>query len=150
MAPNVTSTTQGRGSASSQNEPAPQVGADRTYITLSGATQTGAAEGGMLKARHISAEHLLLALVAMKARPGTRWAALSNGAITPSCAARRRGDTFAMATPPMLTPLSRGRMHHLLERVRNNYGRQEVMRTWGAGMRALKAEFSSFIIRSAA
>jgi hypothetical protein len=50
----------------------------------------------------------------------------------------------------MLTPLTRGRMQHLLERVRRTNGRQEVLRTWGAGMRALAAEFSTCVIRRAA
>lgn len=113
-------------------------------------TFTPPAAAGQPASKHISADHLALALVAMKARPGTRWAAISNGAVTPSCAARRRGDTFAMAVPPLLTPLTRGRMQHLLQRVRTTHGRQEVQRTWGAGMRVLAAEFSSAVIRSTA
>lgn len=121
-------------------------------VTPTGDTPSGAPEGGMAKAtaHHIRAEHLLLALVAMKARPGTCWAAISNGVITPSCAEGRRGHSYGMAVPPMLTPLSRGRMQQLLERVRRTHGRQEVMRTWGAGMRALAAEFSTCVIRRAA
>lgn len=101
-------------------------------------------------AHHIRADHLTLALAAMKARPGTRWAAISNGVITPSCAERGRGHTYGMAVPPLLTPLTRGRMQHLLDRVRASGGRQEVMRTWGAGMRTLAAEFSTCVIRGAA
>lgn len=98
--------------------------------------------------RAIKAEHLQLALVARKARPSVRWAAMSNTVATPSCAARLRGDCFAVALPAVLSPMARGNMQQLLERVRSQ-GAPEVRRTWRTGMRAMRAEFHSYVMTEA-
>ena len=105
------------------------------------------AAAGQPARRHISAEHLRLALVASKARPGTRWAAMSNGAATSLCTRHQPGGGFYMHMAPVLSPLTAGRMQHLYERVRS-HGRSEVLRTWGASIAVLKAEFSSCVLRS--
>ena len=141
-----------KSSEAAGNEHTPESSVTATSITfLDPDCSCGASLDAPLSSpRHISAEHLLLALVSMKARPGTRWAALSDGTITPSCADRKRGAAYSMPMPPLLTPLARGLMNQPLQRVRLRYGRKEVQRTWGAGMRVLAHEFSTVVIRRAA
>lgn len=41
---------------------------------------------------------------------------------------------------PLITPLMRGDLASLVERTRLHYGLAEVRRTWGSGLRALRAE----------
>lgn len=96
--------------------------------------------------RTIKAEHLMLALVARKLRPTTRWAAVSNGMATSACKPQRYSQGWGIHTQPLLAPLTRGHMQALLERVRREHGRAEVLRTWGAGMRALGAEFATCVM----
>lgn len=49
--------------------------------------------------------------------------------------ARRLGTS-----PARVWPLQRGRISHVYERVLREHGRGEVLRTWGTGIRALRAE----------
>ena len=96
----------------------------------------------------ISAEHLRLALHARHARPDMRWAAMSNGAATAGCTRRQPGGGYYVHTPPLLQPLTAGRMHALFDRVRS-HGRAEVLRTWRTSIAVLKVEFSSCVLRTA-
>ena len=98
--------------------------------------------------RVINAEHLKLALVARRVRPTTRWAAMSDGAATSSCKRGQPGGGYCVHQPPLLQPLTAGRMQALYERVRS-HGRSEVLRTWRASIAVLKAEFSSCVLRTA-
>lgn len=43
-------------------------------------------------------------------------------------------------SPARVWPMQRGRIARLFERVQRVHGRREVLRTWGVGIRALKAE----------
>lgn len=106
------------------------------------ATTTAAA-----RPRAILADHVQLALVASKARPGTRWAAMSNGAATAPCQPRQPGGGYLIHQPPLLTPLTQGFMVRVLNRARSQ-GRSEVLRTWRTSIAVLKAEFSTHILRT--
>lgn len=97
--------------------------------------------------RHINTEHLRLALVARKAWPGTRWAAMAEHAHTSSCHRRQAGGGWVIHGEPLLTPMHNGHMRILLDRVRCQ-GRAEVLRTWGCGVRALQAEFATSILHT--
>lgn len=99
--------------------------------------------------RCISADHVRLMLVARNVRPGTRWAAMSNGAATSACQRRQPGGGYYMHTPPLMQPLTAGRMQLLFERVRS-HGRSEVLRTWRTSIAVLKVEFSSCVLRASA
>ena len=96
--------------------------------------------------RHISAEHLKLSLVASKARPGTRWAAMSNGAATACCRRHQPGGGYLIHQPPLLSPLMQGHMLRLLDRA-HSQGRSEVLRTWRTSIAVLKAEFDMHVVR---
>lgn len=89
----------------------------------------------------ISADHLQLCLVVKKLGPTRQWAAVSAGTATPTCQDRKRGASWAFAVPASCGPLYAGRLAAVLARVRLHFGRHEVQRTWGAGMRRLQAEF---------
>ena len=95
--------------------------------------------------RVIKAEHLQLSLHARKVRPGTRWAAMSNGVATPSCSPRWAGGGFRLATQPLLSPMTRGDITRCVARV-HSQGRREVLATWGCGIRALQAEMATSIM----
>lgn len=43
-------------------------------------------------------------------------------------------------SPARCLPMQRGHIGSLVERIQRHYGRREVLRTWGLGMRALLAE----------
>ena len=94
--------------------------------------------------RTINAEHLLLALVARKAVPSRRWAAMSERIDTQACDRRRASWHFAM--PPMLSPMHRGRFDAVLSRTRCLHGLAEVRKTWRTGLRALVAETSGVVL----
>jgi len=94
--------------------------------------------------RHISAEHVLLALVARKVTDA-RWAAMSNGASTAPCA-RRSAPSYRLPHGPLMVPMDRGNIFRAIDRVRC-HGRDELKRTFGLGIRALRAETQSFILR---
>jgi hypothetical protein len=84
--------------------------------------------------------------VASKARPGTRWAAMSNGAATAGCQRHQIGGGYLIHHPPLLSPLTQGYMLRLLNRVRSQ-GRGEVLRTWRTSIAVLNAEFSAHVLR---
>lgn len=89
----------------------------------------------------IRADHVQLCLVVRKTPTARRWAAVSQGTATPACQDRKRGASWTFAIAPSCGPVYAGRLAALLTRVRLHFGRQEVQRTWGAGMRSLQAEF---------
>jgi hypothetical protein len=89
----------------------------------------------------IRADHVQLCLVAALHFKTRRWAAVSAGVATPACQDRKRGASWSFAMPATCGPLYAGRLAALLARVRLHFGRPEVQRTWGAGMRSLQAEF---------
>lgn len=91
--------------------------------------------------RHISADNVLLCLVARKAKPFIRWAALSTGASTSSCRPRS-GPGYCIPRPSLLYPMLSSVDLRLVDRVRIGYGLAEVKRTWGIGYKALKAELT--------
>lgn len=97
--------------------------------------------------RHISASYLQLALVARKIRPGTKWAVISNGVNTYGCDPRIAPTSYRRPTPSLLTPLLPSVPARVVERVRLNYGLDEVRKTWGIGYRALLAEISPKVQR---
>lgn len=86
----------------------------------------------------IRADYVQLALVARRARPDTRWAALSNGYATSACGTRF--GRFRLATPSVLSPMASHGLLAVAERVRLLHGTQEVKRLFGAGIRALRAD----------
>jgi hypothetical protein len=98
----------------------------------------------------INAEHVLLALVALRAKRMNptiaRFAAISNGAMTTRrCTtrdARSRVPHSVWRTPPMLYPLLPSVPASLVEHVRVFHGLLEVKKTWGIGYKALLAEVS--------
>jgi hypothetical protein len=107
--------------------------------------------GGLVPAQHqqpvrrpINAEHLMLALVARRAVPARRWAALSDGATTNACS--QRCGHYSLRTPPLMVPMDRGGMHSVVERTRLLHGLPEVRRVWGTGLRAMLAETSGVIL----
>ena len=97
--------------------------------------------------RRINAEHLKLALVAGKARPGSRWAAMSDGAATAGCHRHQIGGGYLIHQAPLLTPLMQGHMLRLLDRTRSQ-GRGEVLQTWRTSIAVLTAEFSQHVLRA--
>jgi len=107
------------------------------------------AAAGQPARRHISAEHLRLALVASKARPGTRWAAMSNGGATGACRRHQPGGGYLIHQPPLMSPLMQGHMLALLDRT-HSQGRAEVLRTWRTSIAVLRAEFSRHVLRTGA
>jgi hypothetical protein len=104
----------------------------------------------------IRAEDLRLVLAAIKAsryldRPLARFAAVTPGSLlTVGChEAQRWPETTAMGrrlwaagtrSPVRFTPMQRGDMARLYERVAREHGRSEVLKTWGQGIRSLQAE----------
>lgn len=101
-----------------------------------------------MQLRTITAEHLQLALVAHKALPQTRWAAMSNGAHTQSC--RAKAGQWRVKHGPLLVPMDRGYINRAVESVRMSDGLDGVRRTFGCGIKALRAELSTNIMRRAA
>lgn len=95
----------------------------------------------MSSTRHIDAEHVLLALVARRANPRCRWAAMADHEWTPrECRHRYYGPTPAQHRPPLLSPMARGHLHRAIERQRLTQGLPSIRKTFGAGLRALLAE----------
>lgn len=97
--------------------------------------------------RRINAEHLKLALVASNAGPGTRWAAMSDGAATAGCHRHQIGGGYLIHEPPLFTPLMQGHMLRLLDRTRSQ-GRGEVLQTWRTSIALLTAEFNQHVLRT--
>ena len=101
----------------------------------------------------IRADHLQLALVARRiaqrqqagGENGCRWAAMSAHVTTQDC--NRRGGTYRIPAPPMLTPMSAGRIDRAIERVRMLDGLDGVRRVFGRGVRAMRAGAESAVMR---
>lgn len=89
----------------------------------------------------ILAEHVLLALVARKANPRCRWAAMASGRYsTRSCHWRTSGIGSFYARPPLLSPMQRGNLHRAIQQQRLTQGLTSIRATYGTGLRALLAE----------
>ena len=66
---------------------------------------------------------------------------------TVTCRNVRRGYTQRRFGDAHFGPMFRGDMDRVLERTRYEHGLAEVRRTWHAGMRDLKAEFATGVMR---
>lgn len=97
----------------------------------------------------IRATDLLLLIAAAKMRRYTggrtcQLCALSGGAmIETDCRSSRSLRETAQRvgiSPARVYPMQRGEIGQVFERVQRQAGRREVLRTWGAGVRALHAE----------
>lgn len=142
--------TERRPPGASETFASPKAEAVRSYSHSDGGTQKGEAwPGARTRHRHINAQHLKLALLARKAQPAIRWAAISNGAATAACLPRQPGGGYWMYQPPLLAPMATGWMQRLLDRARSQ-GCSEVLRTWRTSIAVLRVEFSSCMLRSKA
>lgn len=102
--------------------------------------------------RHITAENVLLCLVARKANARCRWAAMSNSAISSECREPRWWRTpYRMPPhPSLLLPMNSGQLDAVVERTRlQPNGLKAVRTTWGKGYRAMQAETKSCTMRLA-
>ncbi len=98
---------------------------------------------------HIDAQMLALALGARRARPQTRWAAMSAHAVTSSCQPRQAGGGWVIHAQSLLQPMNRGDLKRCVERAKR-HNRHEPRRTWGIGWRAIQAEVGGgYILRVA-
>ena len=139
--------TERRPPGASETTASPKAEAVRSYSHSDGGTQKGEAwPRARTRHRHISAQHLKLALAARKAQPIFRWAAMSNGAATAACQPRQPGGGYLLHQPPLLQPMATGYMHNLLDRA-HSQGRSEVLRTWRTSIAVLRAEFASCMLR---
>lgn len=95
----------------------------------------------------ILADHVQLALVARKANPRCRWAAMaSHSYSTHSCHWRWRGtEALQYPRPSLLSPMQRGGLHSAIERQRLTQGLASIRATFGLGLRALLAEPSHIV-----
>lgn len=95
--------------------------------------------------------HTLLASVRLRKYSGGRTCLLAAMSLAPrlecDCHNGRRvpdswRDMVARAGTSRVSvqPISRGHIQHVIDRVARNGGRAEVLRTWGCGVRALRAE----------
>jgi hypothetical protein len=107
----------------------------------------------MTTIRHIDAEHVRLVLFSTKlARRNPdlcqRWAAMSEHSWAPyGCRSRlSREPEGRRALPPMFGPMERGRLCEVVERTRAFRGLDEVRRTWGKGLKAMRAETASWVL----
>lgn len=98
--------------------------------------------------RVINLQDLQLALVARRVRPVTRWAAISDHALTAPCRQRQSGGGYLIHSRPLMMPMDRGNLGAVLRRVRSQ-GRAEVLRTWRASIAVMKAEAGSHVMRDA-
>ena len=99
--------------------------------------------------RVIRLQDLQLAMVARKAAPATRWAAVSNGGITGPCRRRQAGGGYLIHSAPLMMPMDRGHLGAVLDRVRSQ-GRAEVLRTWrGTSIAVMQAEAANCVMRAA-
>lgn len=97
----------------------------------------------------ISADKLTLALVARKARPQTRWAAMSEHVVTAACKTQQPGGGYFIRSGSQLTPMHRGDLLSCVERAAR-HSRHECRRTWGVGVHRLRTEVRSTYILPAA
>jgi len=92
---------------------------------------------------------LMCAVIRLKTRTANgerhgRTAALTQAPFwEPTCRDRRRGSQPRRAMRQHFTPMHTGDMDLVLQRTRLHHGLAEVRRTWGAGLRALQAEFNA-------
>lgn len=105
---------------------------------------------GMPARHYIAADNLKLALIARlhdMGTGGTRWAAMAEGWFSPlGCTAFRGTTPLRLHRPSQLSPMDRGHIGRVIDRVRSQ-GRREVLATFGCGIRALKASAPSCILR---
>lgn len=90
----------------------------------------------------INAEHLLLALVARRVKPDTRWAAMSDYYWAPHSCRTRFGREPARLVHfrPLMSPMQRGRLHEAIKRQRLTQGLPSIEKTYGIRLRSLLAE----------
>jgi hypothetical protein len=103
----------------------------------------------------IRAEDLRLVLATIKAsryldQPLARFAAVTPGSLLQAdCSTQRYPDMMDTArriwqrgtrSPVRFTPMQRGDIARLYERVAREHGRREVLKTWGLGIRSLQNE----------
>jgi hypothetical protein len=101
-----------------------------------------------MQTRHINAEHLQLVLVTLRMRRNNptlaKFCALSNGATWQRCDRRyhptEESPSNRWTHQPLCVPMLESVRAPLVQRVRLNYGLQEVKATWGKGYKALLAE----------
>ena len=96
----------------------------------------------MAATRYIDAGHLLLSLVARRVHPSVRWCAMSNGASTSDCKARRWVPPYYLPKPSLMHPLYRGYIERAIDQIRWREGAKGVRRVFGCGIRALQAELA--------
>lgn len=94
----------------------------------------------MASEHHIPAELVLLCIVARKANPRCRLAAVTGYTWSPSCSTRFGGNPPRPRFPPLLTPMQRGYLHRAIERQRLTQGLASIRKTFGVGLRAVLAE----------
>lgn len=91
--------------------------------------------------RYINAEHVLLAMVANKAMPNIKWAAISNGFHTYSCGYRKPLEPYCRPRQPVMHSILPCTFdERLLDKVRWSRGAKEIKAIWGLGYRQLLAE----------
>lgn len=102
----------------------------------------------------IRAQDLILVLAAAKLRRITHGRSCQLCALTPApvievdCGRNSRWTRPGLAdearryglSPARCTPMQRGHIALRYERTAREHGRREVLRTWGAGIRSLRAE----------
>lgn len=94
----------------------------------------------MTPPRVIDAKYVHLALVAGRAVPTTRWAAMSAHVHTQECKAPFRGfEGYRLPAPSLLVPMNRGYWHRVLHRL-GHLGPRGIRKLFGTGIRALRAE----------
>ena len=89
----------------------------------------------------IPVELLKLALIARKANPAVRWAAMANSIWSArTCRGWKGAHDEVRHQPPTLSPMLRGGLHAAIKRQRLAEGLASIRRTYGAGLRSLLAE----------
>ena len=95
----------------------------------------------MTTLRSIDSKQVELALVASRAVPATRWAAMSAHVHTQECRPPLRdgGGTYQLRSPSLLSPMNRGDWHCVLRRLEYR-GPRAIRKAFGVGIRAMRAE----------
>lgn len=105
-----------------------------------------------MREHSIDASYLQLALVARRAqRRGhatstAKWCVMSAGVTVARRCSQHSTAGMPLRRPSLLQPMDRGNLQQLLERVRMLDGLDGVRRTWGAGLRTMRAELASFML----
>lgn len=106
----------------------------------------------MTTLRIIDPKQVELALVARRAVPDTRWAAMSAHVHTQECQRPIRGAAgdhgYRIPARSLLTPMNRGHWHSVLRRLECR-GARAIRKHFGVGIRAMRAE-STVMKRGAA